>query len=81
MTQEQYSQIEHLITKDIVYNTALLTAKYLKSRLAGGDADSKVLVVGNSGLLEEIKEQGLDAELLEVVFDGETEVADGISES
>jgi hypothetical protein len=38
-------------------------------------------VVGNSGLLEEIKEQGLDAELLEVVFDGETEVGDGISES
>ena len=70
LSAEDFAKIKPHLTIDLFYNTALLTGKYLKAKL-GHIEDAKVMVVGNSGLLEEIQKQGLEAEMLEVTFEGE----------
>jgi len=44
LSPEKFAQIESAMTKDIVYNTAQLSAKYLLQQLQPGD---KVLTFGN----------------------------------
>lgn len=53
LSADQFAQIESLLTIDLFYNTAMLTAKYLKTQLAGVP-DAKVLVFGNAGMLTEV---------------------------
>ena len=50
---EKFGEIASEVTKDCIYNTAYLTAKYLTAELED-DMDAKVLVLGMEGLRNEI---------------------------
>lgn len=44
LSADKWAEIESMVNKNIVYNTAQLTAKYMRSKLQPND---KVLVFGN----------------------------------
>ena len=48
-----FGEIASEITEDCIYNTANLTANYLKDEL-GDQMDAKVLVIGMTGLRDEL---------------------------
>ena len=70
--------MEPLITKDMIYNSAYITARWLKDRLEPG---SKILTFGEEGFNQELIENGFNAELLRPIFDGETETSNTITDA
>lgn len=65
LSDEQFGEVAHLLTKNTVYNTAYLTAKYLVKEL-NDDLSAKVLVMGLPGLVDELDSAGLwNSELIQ----------------
>ena len=57
LDEDAFDKISSAISIECVYNTAYMTAKYLSEELKDYP-DAKINVIGNQGLLEEIKTAG-----------------------
>ena len=65
------AEISDKMTIDIVYTSAYLTGTYLVKEFED-NMSAKILVIGEEGLKDELKNHDLmNAELLKPVFDGE----------
>ena len=79
LTAERFAIVEPLLlVKNLVYNTAQLTAKYLTTKL---QPEAKVLCFGNEGLNEELVEAGLRSEMLMPLLPGETVYSPTLSDT
>ena len=75
---EKFAIVEPILTKNLVYNTAQLTGKWLQRSL---EPNAKILTFGNDQFNEELNLAGLNAQILKPLLPGETQYSPCLTDS